>query len=359
MTISIKDHAAIDHLLYKIYTLQDLDGFIVTAMRELPALIESDTIGYNEVDYAGQRMMTIVDSPIVQKRYHERQLVFEAIMRQNPLIDHYATVLDGPKKITDFISTEQWRATALYRAYYGTIGAEYQIAVALPVEEVSLVAFAFNRSQSDFSERHRAILATLQPHLTLAYINARDHTRVQNSLKHSEQALETIGAGWMDLDHNLNVITASSLGRSNLESFFENSQISEGKLPPEAHKWVADHIGSARTGVPIAPLVINNRNGRLIVRLLATGPSGECSLLTERFVDANSSESLVKLGLTNRQAEVLYWICLGKSNAEIAILLKISVRTVTFHVSHILETLDAANRTEAANFAMSHLTSRR
>lgn len=358
MTLSIKDHLSIDQFLKNIYVFQDLDDFIVTAMRDLPNLIECHTIGYNEVDYAARRMMTVVNSPVVQKHYHDKQLVFESIMRQNPLIDHYSAGADEPKRISDFLSLDEWRATALYQSYYGVIGAEHQIAVALPVEDGSAIAFAFNRSESDFTERHLSILSILQPHLTQAFKNARDYTRLKRSVSHSEQVLERMGAGWMELDGNLTIVDATPLARANLDSFFGNDWDAGGRLPADAEQWILEHIDRARRGNRVAPLVINNQSGRLIVRLLTTDETDECSLLTERFIDTNSPQTLIKLGLTRRQADVLFWICQGKSNAEIAILLKISIRTVTFHVSHILSALNVSNRTEAANLAATHLASR-
>jgi len=57
---------------------------------------------------------------------------------------------------------------------------------------------------------------------------------------------------------------------------------------------------------------------------------------------------LTKLGLTPRQAEVLYWVAQGKTNAEIAIILGTSPRTVEKHVEQLLERLGVENRVAAA-----------
>jgi DNA-binding NarL/FixJ family response regulator len=57
---------------------------------------------------------------------------------------------------------------------------------------------------------------------------------------------------------------------------------------------------------------------------------------------------LIKLGLTPRQAEVLYWIAQGKTNGEIAIILGTSPRTVEKHVEQLLERLGVENRVAAA-----------
>jgi DNA-binding NarL/FixJ family response regulator len=56
-------------------------------------------------------------------------------------------------------------------------------------------------------------------------------------------------------------------------------------------------------------------------------------------------------GLTMREVEVLRLIAAGKTDRAIAEELFIGVRTVSFHVSNILNKTDAANRTEAALFA--------
>lgn len=59
-------------------------------------------------------------------------------------------------------------------------------------------------------------------------------------------------------------------------------------------------------------------------------------------------------GLTQREVEVLRLVALGKANREIAEELIISIRTVGNHVHSILDKISAANRTEAANYAVRH-----
>jgi DNA-binding CsgD family transcriptional regulator len=85
---------------------------------------------------------------------------------------------------------------------------------------------------------------------------------------------------------------------------------------------------------------------RLIVRLTRCGPEQLSMLLTEQR-QQRFSDQLRRLGLTPREAEVLYWISEGKSNPEIGIILGNSPRTVAKQVESILAKLGVENRAGA------------
>lgn len=61
--------------------------------------------------------------------------------------------------------------------------------------------------------------------------------------------------------------------------------------------------------------------------------------------------------LSRRENHVLHWIVEGKRDAEIAILLGISRRTVQKHVQKILSKLQVENRTAAACLAVRYSAS--
>lgn len=76
---------------------------------------------------------------------------------------------------------------------------------------------------------------------------------------------------------------------------------------------------------------------------------------TRRGEEAKSTASRRSTGqvpaLTRRQIEVLGLLVLGKSNKQIAAVLKISEATVHTHVNVIFKVLDVKNRTEAVHVA--------
>jgi DNA-binding CsgD family transcriptional regulator len=66
---------------------------------------------------------------------------------------------------------------------------------------------------------------------------------------------------------------------------------------------------------------------------------------------------LQQLGLTARQADVLYWMTEGKQNREIAMILGRSLATVQEHVENILEKVGQENRHSTTVFALRYLAS--
>lgn len=70
-------------------------------------------------------------------------------------------------------------------------------------------------------------------------------------------------------------------------------------------------------------------------------------LSAERIAD--EGEPLDKLGLSDREAEILEWVCAGKSNQEIGMILEISAFTVKNHLQRIFRKLDVTNRAQAVS----------
>ncbi|MBC7367978.1 MAG: response regulator transcription factor [Undibacterium sp.] len=64
---------------------------------------------------------------------------------------------------------------------------------------------------------------------------------------------------------------------------------------------------------------------------------------------------LEPLGLTPREAEVLFWVARGKSNPEIATILGIGLTTVKKHLEATFAKLGVENRTSAAAMALERM----
>jgi DNA-binding NarL/FixJ family response regulator len=68
-----------------------------------------------------------------------------------------------------------------------------------------------------------------------------------------------------------------------------------------------------------------------------------------------SAKSLQQLGLTTREADILYWVENGKTNDEVATIFDIAVATIKKHSEKTYHTLGVDNRTTAAMLAVDDL----
>jgi DNA-binding CsgD family transcriptional regulator len=62
---------------------------------------------------------------------------------------------------------------------------------------------------------------------------------------------------------------------------------------------------------------------------------------------------LKKINLTEREKECLLWAAEGKTGWEIANIIRISERTVTFHLQNAVQKLGVVNRQQAISRALS------
>lgn len=88
------------------------------------------------------------------------------------------------------------------------------------------------------------------------------------------------------------------------------------------------------------------RNGAILDQVLPHLHRVLCQLET------NETLLLPKNSLSDRELEVLKWTGAGKSSWEIGMILKISERTVNFHIKNIMRKLDAVNRPQAVAMAL-------
>lgn len=71
------------------------------------------------------------------------------------------------------------------------------------------------------------------------------------------------------------------------------------------------------------------------------------------YQKSGRNEDLLRsaFGLTAREAEVLFWLTLGKTNRDISSILSLSARTVNKHLEQVFQKMGVDNRTSAAVLA--------
>jgi len=213
------------------------------------------------------------------------------------------------------------------------------------LEGRSRLNLILSRSTESFSEEEQKMLNILQPHLTQAY----KATKLNSLLS---EAVGIANVGFLVADRGGKILYATAKARKLLkEYFYPDPQL---RLPTRIQFWLNERMNPA-LGLPLTDLNIDLGQRSLAVQTISKSETAEYRLLLRETVQVLDALPLQKLGLTNREAEVLLWVSQGKSNAEIAIILASKVRTVAKHLERVFAKLMVENRTAAAHAALAVL----
>jgi len=343
-------------LLPELYSAQTLETFPKHIIAVLPRLIPGGIYGYNETNLARRRFEVLAD-PTFDARVGPLGTEHLArLLRHHPMILHNRNSDQGALKMSDLLSQRQFHRLELYDVVYRPARVEYLMTGGFEASsDGDIVTVAFGREDIDFSEEERELLNLLRPHLQQAYANADAMTTFQSQLEGREQALEEAVNTAVVVVHDLKIKHASRLAIRWLLSFFRDGMAPDDSLPDLLRRWVrfrqASLSGQQSESKPCSPLTVESDGERLNIRILETSRDGEVVLMLTREVGRDRPESLQRLGLAPREAEVLFWVSKGKTSREIAAILSITRKTVDKHVERIHRKLGAETRTAAAAIA--------
>ena len=333
----------------------ELQSFRIGLLPEVRRLVRCDSAGYNELapDSGAARLLA---DPAEIDTVADREALGRW-MDQHPLVEHHSRTRDGRAvQLADFLRPHELHELDLYDEFFRPLEVEHQIVITVPAPGPMLVGLSLQRRRRPFSERERALLDLIRPHLvaTLDRLAARAHARQAITL--FEKANGGAGPAVITLGSN-GTIEASELALRMLRDWFEVDGRSPRKLPEELASWLAASRPPALTedelAAPGAPLRLSRPGRRLEIHLVGSLAPGECNalLLRERR-EGLDPDVLRELGLTRRECQVLSCAAIGMTTPEIAAELVVSPRTVQKHLSNIFGKLGVSTRTAAAGRAM-------
>ena len=130
----------------------------------LRGLVASDLTTLSICDLATGRRRVVSDVAGVLSR-HEIA-AFDRHFHEHPLIRvHGRNPAAVTQRISDVVRLAAFRRTPLYQDYYRPIRVQHAMAVPIHVEGEELVSFVLNRSGRDFTDRDRACVEVIRPHL--------------------------------------------------------------------------------------------------------------------------------------------------------------------------------------------------
>jgi DNA-binding NarL/FixJ family response regulator len=215
----------------------------------------------------------------------------------------------------------------------------------------------------------------IRPREVMARIEA--HLQSARAQRQARNALDAFGHATMAVrERDGRCVWQTALARSLMLAFYGRATAAAAvpagpdadevhdpvlvQLPPEVFAWMAREALRRRAGAEPAPLTVSRGARRLTFMLHAVDAAalgdGQWLVVMRESNDGSLIDALVHaFRLTQREAEVLYWVVKGKTNRDIGDILGTSPRTVHKHLEHVFEKLGVETRTAAASMAMSRV----
>jgi DNA-binding CsgD family transcriptional regulator len=272
---------------------------------------------------------------------------------QHPLIHHFISTGDSSaKRISDFWTQVEFHASPIYQLLYGPLGVEYQLAVALPAPRPIVVGIALSRGDTDFSERDRAVLNVLRPHMVQSWFNAKDQGHLRSLMSAASQATSDSGAGLILLSNPLHEVTPGAL--VSLYRFFGRPTYAS-PLPARVERWMSSQklrLDGTRPLELLRPLRGEIDGRRALLRYLPGRGAHPGALLIRDERRSPQRQSLDVLGLTAREAEIVGHVIRGDTNRAIGETLQVSPATVKKHLDNIYVKLGVRGRGRLTAFVL-------
>ena len=212
--------------------------------------------------------------------------------------------------------------------------------------ETEHVVAAFAAGGADY------VTKPIRPAEVLARISAHVHNARQ--MRQARSALDAFGQATVAVRaSDGKLVWQTPLARDLLNEYFAAT----GKFAPvRLLAWIDEAIAAKSEGRPPGQLLCTSGAKRLLASFHDQTGDDEWLVVLREENDASAVESLMTaFRLTLREAEVLYWVTLGKTSKDIGDILGSSPRTVNKHLEHIFEKLGVETRTAAANMASSKM----
>ncbi|MFO7725421.1 MAG: helix-turn-helix transcriptional regulator [Oceanipulchritudo sp.] len=299
-------------------------------MRIVQSLVPCDTINIGTVDLQSEEGFHFDLEGFLMPS--DRRDILPHFKHQHPMLEYARRFgINPPLRFTDLSTRRQFEETGIYQeCYRGYTHSMITFGIDAPPDiNISMV---LSRGQGEFSDKDREILELLQPVVSTTF----QCLFLKNTLNRVQDAAQAPG---VIVGSGPYIINCNPPAVSLLKEFAP--QFSLTRLPESLYQI----IRKAKTQIT----TVTNPEG--IALSVCCEPSIHCwTLKIWKTAAPFDAKKLAQRGLTQRQIEILQWVARGKTNAEIALILAISYRTVQKHLENIFRILGVENRMAAVSY---------
>jgi DNA-binding CsgD family transcriptional regulator len=313
----------------------DLPTLRLTALEAFSSLVGCDLASYNEV--APGRVPLVIAGPDLELEGWEVELMGRLI-HQNPMLDHFIRTGDGrARRFSDFLGDRELRRLDLHRELYSRIGVNFQLAISTAAPSGTVVGIALSRAELDFAEAEVAAVELLRPQLVAAHQRLSEIDWLRRMLAALDE--EPGGPAVVLADADGRVLRANAAATALL------GDGSGRRLPGPLRERLAAVLADV---APRPTTLAFEHLGLTLQARISPGEGGEPSVVSlGRSLPQAARLASLRLGLTQREAELLALLIGGGTSKELAARLAISTRTVDKHLENAYRKLGVAGRGEA------------
>jgi len=334
---------ALSQILLELYSPCSYADFPVRLFALLRRCFSFDFFDYHEI--ANNRN----ERNFVYPEYKPRVGVFEAYVHPHCTWTAFARQRAQPPLPIPDLSILGERQRADFRVLPES-RQNYQLGFTVS-DQLPQLGIALNRLNGDFSEKDRLMFGLLKPHVVRAFNTSK-------LVAYFSGVGEAVDQGYLVADAAWRIRFATSKASRWLQEYFGRNQ--NDFLPDLLKDWLKQRrsktLNTSKLSSPLEEFSMLGGSKRLLVRSLSPLKGLEFRLVLREASEQVDAGQLEALGLTKREAEVLFWVSQGKRNSEIGLILGAQPRTITKHIEHSLERLSVETRTAAARVAIDHLS---
>lgn len=364
MRFTRQDFEGVLDFVRDLYDHRGLEDFADRTMGSLLRIVSAERIVYGDFDVERQAARLSMQPAVVRAQDGTVDGALSDVERDfgnHPLFRYYLQTGDGrAQKLSQVMTKSQFQRYVECDEFALQLGAKYQMGIFFAAGPTVVTAVLLTRKQRDFTERERALMNRLYPHLVQAFRNTASLNRFCRDVDELVETLEGPMSSVIVLAGNGCVKRWTEQAKTWIAQYCRTPFPAGGdRLPDCFAEWYRRQLALAAQKTlspsPRDPLVVEKNGRQLTVQLIPDHFRDEHLLLLNEKRRDSSWSALGEYGLTPRESEVLAWVAKGKTNAEVGVILQLSGRTVQKHLEHIYQKLGVRSRTTATVHALKTL----
>ena len=364
MRYTQQDFEGVLEFVEGLYSHRGLDDFAHRTMSALTRIISVERIIYGDYDIERQCAKLSLQPALIKDPDGKANAALAALERRfgsHPLYQYYLQVRDGrAQRITRVMTKSRFEQYCASDELVQQLGGKFQMGLFFAAGPTVVTSIVVSRSVRDFTERERALMNMIYPHLKQAFRHTASLTRLHRDVDQLFEKLEGPTSSVIVLSGTGCVKRWTEQGRTWIAHYCRTPfPAEEDRLPDCFNDWyhrqlelMAEETLSPK---PREPLIVDKNSRQLLVQLIPDHFRDEHLLLLSEKCAETSWSAFAEYGLTPRELEVLAWVTKGKTNGEIGQILQMSARTVQKHLEHIYPKLGVETRTTATVRALKML----